>query len=410
MAYLLSQYTILFLVTALLAFLLGRWWARRHYVDVTESWESLRTSREQEEGFRDRLWTGLEELRRSVAPTVRNELAALPQPEVKDVDLSSVLAELRRVHERIDALPQPQPVAFDPVLSRLAVLEQRIEALPAPQAINFDPIAKRMSELEQAIMAIPLPKNIDLAPLQREVKTVRGLLEALPAPQRLDLSPVVDQVADLDASIKALPQPAAADFTGVETRLDRVEERLGNHRASDVDLSPLNERLAKLERLLEELPRFDRQDLQSVNFRLGELERSLRSPLASEAELKRVSRQMAELEQGLAVLRPAADPAGVAARRSESVPAPQLFDSPPQLFDSPERGEPDDLKRISGVGPKLEQLLHRNGVYYFWQVASWSPADVQFIDDRLEVFRGRIARDEWVKQAQAFVAEADGDA
>ena len=65
MAYLLSQYTLLFLLTALLAFFLGRWWAQRRFVDVTESWETLRRSREQEEGFRNRLWTGLEELRRS---------------------------------------------------------------------------------------------------------------------------------------------------------------------------------------------------------------------------------------------------------------------------------------------------------------------------------------------------------
>ena len=55
---------------------------------------------------------------------------------------------------------------------------------------------------------------------------------------------------------------------------------------------------------------------------------------------------------------------------------------------------------ISGVGPKLESLLNKNGVYYFWQVASWNRDDIKIIDDRLDVFKGRISRDEWVKQAK----------
>jgi predicted flap endonuclease-1-like 5' DNA nuclease len=63
-------------------------------------------------------------------------------------------------------------------------------------------------------------------------------------------------------------------------------------------------------------------------------------------------------------------------------------------------GGRDDLKLISGVGPKLEKLLNENGVYYFWQVASWNRDDIKIIDDRLDVFKGRISRDEWVKQAK----------
>lgn len=63
-------------------------------------------------------------------------------------------------------------------------------------------------------------------------------------------------------------------------------------------------------------------------------------------------------------------------------------------------GNKDDLKLISGVGPKLEDLLNKNGVYYFWQVASWDGSDIDFIDERLDVFRGRISRDNWVDQAE----------
>ena len=75
----------------------------------------------------------------------------------------------------------------------------------------------------------------------------------------------------------------------------------------------------------------------------------------------------------------------------------------PRLLRSASYGRKDDLTKISGVGPKLERLLNRNGVYYFWQVADWRKRDVNTMDDRLEVFKGRITRDDWVRQAAGLV-------
>jgi len=65
-------------------------------------------------------------------------------------------------------------------------------------------------------------------------------------------------------------------------------------------------------------------------------------------------------------------------------------------------GAPDDLKVVKGVGPKLEKMLHGIGVYYYWQVADWSKADVQEADDLLDAFKGRIERDNWVTQAKSL--------
>ena len=62
---------------------------------------------------------------------------------------------------------------------------------------------------------------------------------------------------------------------------------------------------------------------------------------------------------------------------------------------------PDDLKMISGVGPKLEQVLNGLGIWTFAQVASWTPAEVAWVDDYLQ-FKGRIDRDEWIAQADAL--------
>jgi len=62
---------------------------------------------------------------------------------------------------------------------------------------------------------------------------------------------------------------------------------------------------------------------------------------------------------------------------------------------------PDDLKLVSGVGPKIEKILHELGIFTFAQVASWKKAERDWVDGYLN-FKGRIERDDWVKQAKAL--------
>ena len=60
------------------------------------------------------------------------------------------------------------------------------------------------------------------------------------------------------------------------------------------------------------------------------------------------------------------------------------------------------------VGPKLEALLHSLGYFHFDQIAAWGPAEVAWVDDNLEGFKGRVSRDGWVAQAAAL-AEGKGN-
>lgn len=61
-------------------------------------------------------------------------------------------------------------------------------------------------------------------------------------------------------------------------------------------------------------------------------------------------------------------------------------------------GEPDDLTQIKGIGEKLSALLHDLGIYHFHQIAAWSDADGEWIDDKL-AFKNRVKREKWVEQA-----------
>jgi len=63
-------------------------------------------------------------------------------------------------------------------------------------------------------------------------------------------------------------------------------------------------------------------------------------------------------------------------------------------------GQADDLKKIKGVGPKLEKLLNRLGFFHFDQIANWTADEIAWVDDNLEGFKGRVTRDEWVAQAK----------
>ncbi len=91
-----------------------------------------------------------------------------------------------------------------------------------------------------------------------------------------------------------------------------------------------------------------------------------------------------------------------AAKSAKPAPKPVAKDGKPEMLKKARAGGADDLKQIKGVGPKMEALLNKLGVFHFDQVASWRKAEVQWVDDNLEGFKGRVSRDEWVKQAKTL--------
>jgi len=72
-------------------------------------------------------------------------------------------------------------------------------------------------------------------------------------------------------------------------------------------------------------------------------------------------------------------------------------------------GEPphhDNLCRIGGITPEIEQQLNALGVSRYSQIAQWSPAAVERIDRELGT-AGRIARENWIEQAQILSRGGD---
>ncbi|MFC3725508.1 NADH-ubiquinone dehydrogenase [Neoaquamicrobium sediminum] len=110
----------------------------------------------------------------------------------------------------------------------------------------------------------------------------------------------------------------------------------------------------------------------------------------------------------LVVSRPAQDrkPATIAKAKA---PARKVAQTAKALAGKPapmeKPAQPDDLKAIGGIGPKLEKVLNELGIWTYGQVAALQPAELAWLDDHLG-FAGRIGRDDWVGQAKALSADA----
>ncbi len=95
--------------------------------------------------------------------------------------------------------------------------------------------------------------------------------------------------------------------------------------------------------------------------------------------------------------KPAPKPAPVATEVEEAAP---------ETLGAAREGGADDLKKIKGVGPKLEETLNALGFYHFDQIAKWTEAEIAWVDNRLK-FKGRIQRDGWIEQAKTLAEGGD---
>jgi predicted flap endonuclease-1-like 5' DNA nuclease len=205
----------------------------------------------------------------------------------------------------------------------------------------------------------------------------RGFEARLAALPEVDLQPLREQLAALDEAVRAIdvPIPERVDLAPLQSRLDDIERRV-----SDIRL-PLEQRLTAMEHAL--FP---------VETRLDELASAVRAvhvPPSQTVDLSPVLERLGTL-QSLVENPP---PAKAAVREGSR-----------NLLTHPGHGKPDDLTQIKGVPKVLARKLHRVGVFYFWQIAEWSPADVKYVDSKLAAYKGRIERDAWVNQANELVA------
>ncbi len=72
------------------------------------------------------------------------------------------------------------------------------------------------------------------------------------------------------------------------------------------------------------------------------------------------------------------------------------------------KGEPDDLKLISGVTPELEKKLNKLGVIKYEQIANLTDDEIAALDEQLKL-EGAIEHADWSAKAVALMAETTAE-
>jgi large subunit ribosomal protein L21 len=127
--------------------------------------------------------------------------------------------------------------------------------------------------------------------------------------------------------------------------------------------------------------------------------------LTGGAKPKKAAAPKKTAEKKVADKKAAEAPKAKAAEKPKAAPKAKAADDAPATIFAAPKGEADDLKKISGVGPVLEKKLHAFGVTQYAQIAAFSKDDIAKLDDALN-FKGRIERDDWIGQAKTLAKEA----
>jgi small subunit ribosomal protein S2 len=92
---------------------------------------------------------------------------------------------------------------------------------------------------------------------------------------------------------------------------------------------------------------------------------------------------------------------------AEALPEPAAaeLEAPTEQFEllAAPRGAPDDLAKLTGVGPQIVKKLNDAGVFHYWQVGALTKEEAEKLDADLKL-NGRILRDHWIEQARALTA------
>jgi predicted flap endonuclease-1-like 5' DNA nuclease len=349
-------------------------------------------------------------------------------------------ADLKPVESRLSAMEdimrrwKPPEVDLGPVHSGIVTLQLGIEELKT--RASSDSMRVQIGALETRLAALGErlegSRRSDIESLTQRLAAVSGGLQQAVAGiviPPMDLTSIEKRLDDLDIGLSVLDrpppdlQPLHARLTALESQLTAVQLEVRDRRP----LQKLERSIAGLEEAMASQPGVDfspvmetvlsldsRQDLVAVENRLTSIEYSvtaLHHMLRSRPEGS-LTRTTSEWQ-----VRPGATHA-TGATNGEAKTAAQIAVIPPRDVDpinpvrkpgdqanllvEPAFGPADNLELINGVGPHLRDLLNEVGVFYFWQVAEWTPDDINWVDSRLRHFRGRIKREDWVGHARTL--------
>ena len=171
----------------------------------------------------------------------------------------------------------------------------------------------------------------------------------------------------------AARQFQAEAYDRFEARMERMRDLLG--------VKQMNERTSKLASKIEKLEDEVAETVANAKDRVSKVDLKARIARLS-AEIEAVAG-----ETGADIAKTAKKAAG---KTSKAVKA---------AVTVPDAS--DDLSQITGVGPAMVKKLNAAGIYSVAQLAALKKAEAEKLDEQIGA-RGRVTRDEWVKQAKVL--------
>ncbi len=325
--------------------------------------------------------------------------------------IATVMSRLSHVSTQIGGIGTPV-VNLEPIQDRMRSIETRLLA-PNDDMAN---LYLRLSDLEAATAAVHQKisgvetsvsmidrTQVDLSPLQSRLigletllgnirSDLRGMPDMANVERRLgslqeaflglrepDLTPLVSSIRSIENRV---------DFGSVENRLTSIEYGLAAMHDMLRRRSDTAETRSEVRTVIQETPTRRSTDVKPALAETARTETVRRERTESRSSVERKSTRKRQPKRDRAE------------READAIHQYRQPDDEANLLVEAAFGNPDDLEEINGVGPMLCALLHDIGVYYFWQVAEWGDEEINYVDNKLQHFRGRIERDDWVGQAE----------
>jgi predicted flap endonuclease-1-like 5' DNA nuclease len=369
----------------------------------------------------------------------------------KRQQLSEIATRLRGREHELDTLNHELKVrtsAVQMLESKMIASEAALKDLTADLAVKVEQLSALQSEVaEKSLRLHAVERERDT--LRREVEDAEAALETKGAgfaEMQAQMENAEDVLISRDQEIATLKTwveqlaPKDAEIARLRTRIQELEPFLERSRrlereqeqdrarasvtvqGKEQELAHYQARLKEIESELaqqraqsrEDITRFEEtlreRDAESQRLRatIGELE-TFRGEVEKkeialrEAEERRVM-DVSEREEEISALR----------KRLVEYRVAQRFAAQPKSTGSVEssQGKPaggqaqarshqkDDLKQIHGIGPVMERVLNRMGMFTFRQIAEWKDQDVEHMASELNTFPDRIRHDNWIAGAK----------
>jgi len=239
-----------------------------------------------------------------------------------------------------------------------------------------------------------------LAPKDAEIARLRARTE--------ELEPFQERTRRLERELEQEKARAAAAIQGKDqdlarhqTRIDEIQSELTRLRTqTQEDLTRFTETLQQRDQDLQRL----RATVEELEVFRGEVEK--KELQLREAEERRVM-DVSEREEEIGALRKRLVEYRVAQRHQIQAKSSGAAEAGSHSAASPARGagksrsaQKDDLKQIHGIGPVMERVLNRMGMFTFRQIAEWKEQDVEHMASELNTFPDRIRHDNWIAGAK----------